>query len=157
MITYLADIFTNNITWIVIWASVFVIALVVEFSTDQLISIWFCGSSIVALILAIFNVYWWIQIIVFAVLSAILLVLSKFVFFKNRKKEETIPTNVDSLIGKEMTITKVVTKEKFGEGQIRDVVWSVSLSEDESDPIQVGEKAIIKEIVGNHIVVTKKN
>lgn len=157
MITYLADIFTNNITWIVIWASVFVIALVVEFSTDQLISIWFCGSSIVALILAIFNVYWCIQIIVFAVLSAILLVLSKFVFFKNRKKEETIPTNVDSLIGKEMTITKVVTKEKFGEGQIRDVVWSVSLSEDESDPIQVGEKAIIKEIVGNHIVVTKKN
>lgn len=150
----LATFIESNVTWIIIWVAVFVFALVVEFTTDQLISIWFCGSAVIALILAIFNVVWWAQLIVFAIVSGILLYLSRFIV-KRKLKDKDVPTNSDSLIGQEIYVTKEVTPLENGEGKVRDVTWTCKLAENE-EVITKGEYAIIEKIEGNHLIIKKK-
>ena len=58
-----------------VWLAVVVFTLIIEFSTTDMISIWFAGGALVALILAAFNVWWVIQLIAFIVVSAVLLAL----------------------------------------------------------------------------------
>lgn len=149
--TLLLSLIDNQITWIVVWISVFILALIIELTTEQLVSIWFCGSAVICLILAIFSVPWWIHLIVFILASSILLVVSRFLIKKDQQK--SVPTNTDSLIGQEIKIIKEVTSSSYGEGKVRDVVWSILSKEGE---IKEGEIAIIENIEGNHLIVRRK-
>lgn len=154
MLNILTTIFSNNITWVVIWVIVFAIALTVEFSTEQLISIWFAGAAVIAIILAACSVVWWVQLVVFTCLSGILLACSRLIF--KPKKDIDVPTNSDQMIGKEIIVTKDVTPLEKGEGKFRDVTWSVALSSEDQEPIKAGEIALIKDIVGNHLIIERK-
>lgn len=149
--TLLLSLIDNQLTWIIIWIAVFILALIIELTTEQLVSIWFCGSAVVCLILAICSVPWWVHLIVFVVASSILLVVSRFLIKKDQQK--SVPTNTDSLIGQEIKIIKEVTNSEYGEGKVRDVVWSI-LSKD--GDIKEGEIAIIENIEGNHLIVRRK-
>ena len=66
--TFLLDY--SNIDWtfwlmIGIWLSIFIVTLYIELNTADVTIIWFCLSSLVCFILALFNIYFIIQIIVF--------------------------------------------------------------------------------------------
>ena len=53
-----------------IWLGVFVIALIVEGVTTSVVSIWFALAAIVSLIVSFIpNVAWWVQLIIFLVIS----------------------------------------------------------------------------------------
>ena len=55
--------------WI-IWLSIFVIMLIVEASTTELVSVFFALGALVAMIISFIpNVEWWVQLIVFVVVS----------------------------------------------------------------------------------------
>ena len=69
---------------ILIWLVVVVLAIVVEVNTIQLVSVWFAISGFVAMILAAFGCLIEIQLIVFVLLSAILIIISRF-FVKKLK------------------------------------------------------------------------
>ena len=153
LLSYLTSIFNNQIFCIVLWIAVFLIALCIELSTSQLVSIWFCGGALVSLILAIFSVPLLYQIIVWVVVSGLLLLLSKLVF-KKKLDVATTKTNADSMIGERILITKEVSKETMGEGKIRDVVWSIIVDDDII--IKEGEFALVKDIRGNKLVVSRK-
>lgn len=60
-----------------IWIAIIVLAVMIKASTTSLISICFIPSGIIALILCMFAVAEWIQILLFFVISFILLFLSK--------------------------------------------------------------------------------
>lgn len=145
------NIMTNEVTWIIIWIVLFILALLIELSTEQLVSIWFCGSAIICLILAICTVPWWIQLICFVVVSSILLVVSRFLIKKDQLK--SVPTNADSLINQEIKVLKKASSTSYGEGKVRDVVWSIKTS---SGEIEEGETGIIKMIEGNHLIIERK-
>ena len=149
----LASIFNNQIFCIVLWIAIFLIALCIELSTSQLVSVWFCGGALVSLVLAIIGIPVLYQILVWVLVSAILLILSKFVFKKKLDVADT-KTNADSMIGEKILITKDVSKETIGEGKIRDVVWSIIVEDDII--IKEGEFAIVKDIRGNKLVVSRK-
>ena len=53
--------------WIV-WLAIFVIAVIVEASGPSLVSIWFALGALVTLIIS-FLAPWWVQLIVFIVVS----------------------------------------------------------------------------------------
>ena len=62
------------ISLIVVWLVIFVVSVIIEACTTELVSIWFSAGSIIALILsAIPNVPFYIPIIVFIVISLTLL------------------------------------------------------------------------------------
>lgn len=151
----LTNILDSNITWIVFWTIIFIVTLLVEISTTQLVSIWFSGASIISFILALCSVPYWIQIVVFVVSSALLLFLSKFLFKDKILKFKKSPTNADTLIGQEIKLTKGVSLLEYGEARIRDVIWTIAV--DDNVQFKKDEIVVIKEIKGNKLIVTKKN
>lgn len=150
----LTELFESQLFGIVFWVAIMLIAIVIEVTTVQLVSIWFAGGAVVGIILAIFNVGFVWELLGFAVASSILLLLSKFVFKKKIEVKDT-KTNSDSLVGLELIVTSRVTDRTCGEGKIRDVVWTVITND--NTPIESGEYAVIKEIVGNKLLVTRKD
>ena len=148
MLAVLANI---NVAYVIIWVVVFIAAIVIEFSTMELVSIWFAISAIPSLIMAAFGVNIWYQVLAFAVMSAIAFVITKL-FIKKKIKVNPSATNADSLIGNDILIISDVTPTQNGEGKVRDIVWTVT----SKDFIAKGEFAIVKEIKGNKLIVIKK-
>ena len=100
---------------IIIWAAVVAVALLVEYFTCELVSVWFAGAGIFALILAAFGVDIWIQIVVFFVIAGLLIGFLRSIV-KRKLDKDHVPTNiVDTYVGREM---KLVTDPVDGEGEI---------------------------------------
>lgn len=140
-----------NALHLTVWILVFIIAIVVEISTQELVSIWFSVGAIPAIILAAFGLSFWWQLGTFAVVSAIAFVLSQ-IFLKKRIKINSSATNADSLVGNEILVVSRVTPTSIGEGRVRDVVWTIASDE----TIEKDEFAIVKEIKGNKLIVMSK-
>ena len=134
-----------------IWAIVVAISLVVEFATMQMVSIWIALGALVGLILsAIGGVALEIQIIVSCVVAMISIVfLRKFALKFLHKTKDTKPA--DSIIGRPCEVTKEILKETAGEVKLNGVLWT-AISE---DTLNVGEKAVVIEAIGNKIKVKK--
>ena len=134
-----------------IWAIVVAISLVVEFATMQMVSIWIALGALVGLILsAIGGVALEIQIIVSCVVAMISIVfLRKFALKFLHKTKDTKPA--DSIIGRPCEVTKGISKETAGEVKLNGVLWT-AISE---DTLNVGEKAVVIETIGNKIKVKK--
>ena len=88
------------------WLVLLIIFVVAECLTVGLISIWFAGGALIAMFFALLGVSTVWQIVVFLVVSAILLVITRPIAVKyiNNKKEKT---NYQSVIG---TVVKVIEK-----------------------------------------------
>lgn len=140
-----------NALHLIVWILVFIIAIVVEISTQELVSVWFSVGAIPAIILAAFGLSFWWQLGTFAVVSAIAFVLSQ-IFLKKKIKINSSATNADSLVGNEILVISRVTPTSIGEGKVRDVVWTIASDE----TIEKDEFAIVKEIKGNKLIVMSK-
>ena len=138
--------------WI-IWLSLFVVALLIEAGTTELASIFFAFGAIVAMIISFIpGVEWWVQLVVFVVVSGVSLValrpLVKKVFSK-----QTRTTNVDSIIGKKLAINDV-NELGYKEVKINGITWKVE-SVDDSE-LQVGDKVEVINLRGNTLIVRKE-
>ena len=138
--------------WIV-WLAIFVVAIIIEATTTELVSIFFCFGSIVALIISFIpGASWWVQLIVFIVVSgASLLGLRPLVhkYFNKEKRN----TNVDELIGKKITILDL-NKDNIYEAKVNGLVWRVT-TVDEEEQLKENDKAEVVAISGNKLVVRK--
>ena len=85
------------ISLIVVWLVIFVVSVIIEACTTELVSIWFSAGSIIALILsAIPNVPFYIPIIVFIVISLTLLLCLRPIIKKMLNKN-TLNSNIDEI------------------------------------------------------------
>jgi len=139
---------------IFIWLTVFIIAIIVEFATSELVSIWFAGGSIIGLILScIGGVPYWAEIIVFIVVSAMLLLLLRPLTRKFLMRNG-IASNVDELIGKKATVLKGMDELNYGEVKVYGVIWTAVSSEgaiiNKDDVVEIlsidGNKLIVKKV-----------
>ena len=139
--------------WIV-WLAIFVIMMAVEASGPALVSIWFGLGALVSLIISFIpGVAWWIEVIVFTVVSgATLLVLRPL--SKKLLKRNTVKTNVDSFVGKRGYVIEDIEYLTPGAVKIGDVSWTAI-------PVNKDEKILEKEIIevvainGNKLIVKK--
>ena len=71
--------------WIYVWLAVTAFALIIEFVTADMVTIWFAGGGLVAMILAACGLEWYVHVPVFIVVSfAAMLVFRKMVIEKRR-------------------------------------------------------------------------
>jgi membrane protein implicated in regulation of membrane protease activity len=142
----------NVMVWI--WLVVFVAALVIELSTPQFVSIWFALSALICLGLSFIpNLFWWAQLIIFAVTSTALLLALRPIcnkYFIKRK----VATNTDSLIGREVRMLSEANFDSLGQAKVGDVVWSVKSKDDQVLP--EGEIVTIIAIEGNKLIAERK-
>ena len=141
--------------WI-IWLVIFVLALLIEAIGPEIVSVWFAGGAVVSLIISFIpGVEWWVQLIVFAVVSAALLVFCR-PFLAKVLKRDTIDLNADTMVGKKGVITSEVKETKFGEVVIDGVTWTAIATKDD---MAIGKDSLVKvmAVSGNKLIVMPVN
>lgn len=136
---------------IVFWSILLVAAVIAEFGTQQLVSIWFASGSIVALITAAVGGSEIVQLVVFTAVSLVLLIftrpiLQKFLRFEIRD------TNAKADLGKNAVVIQEIDPQKgTGRARLGDVEWRAVSSD--SCIIQVGSVVKVLDIDGTRLIV----
>ena len=139
--------------WI-IWLVIFVSMLVVESLGPTLVSIWFALGALIALIISFIpGVAWWIELIVFVVVSATALLALRPVF-KHLLKRNIFKSNVDSMQGKRGYVSEDITYLVPGSVKLGDVKWS-AVPQDKNTVYSKGEVVEVVAVNGNKLIVKK--
>lgn len=136
-----------------VWFGLIILFVLAEAAGPELISIWFAGGALITLVVSFFSVPFWIQLLVFVVSSALLLISTR-PLVKRKLMSKTIKTNSDSLIGQIGIVTSPINnKEGVGLVKIAGQIWSAR-SIDGSD-IPEGENVLVERIDGVKLMVKK--
>ena len=137
-----------------LWIGAVIAFVIIEAATYQLVSVWFAVGSVGGMIAYMLGFGFGAQMAVFLILSVITLLCLRPLSMK-LLKPKGLKTNADSLVGKEVLITKAVSNVgASGEGKINGMTWTVR-SEDGSD-IDKGAVAVVKKIEGVKLIVERK-
>jgi membrane protein implicated in regulation of membrane protease activity len=142
--------FINDYLMIIIWAVVLVGTVLIEFETSDLVTIWFSVGAIGALIAAALDANFFIQIAVFIVVSLVLLVLTR-PMTKRFMDKEVVKTNADRMVGMHGVVTVEIPFDGKGEIKVDSQFWTAFSTR--KDPIPVGTRVVILDIVGNKLLV----
>lgn len=129
----------------IVWLVLLVVFLIAEGVTVSLVSTWFAGGALAALLVSLFHAPVWLQAAVFLVVSVVLLCLLRPVV-KKHLKPKLVATNADSLVGKICLVTEAVDPMEGGRVKVGDVTWSARTEELQTIP--VGAKVRILKIQG---------
>ncbi len=131
-----------------IWIIIFLILLFIELVTINLVSIWFAIGSLGAYLTTYFTDNITIQVIVFIIVSIISLLITKPVVKKIRNRSIEA-TNLDRVIGQEGVVTKEISKNTFGEVNIKGSIWTATSKE----KIKKGAQVKVLKIDGVKLLV----
>ena len=107
-----------------IWIGVIIAAVVIEALSMQLLSIWFAIGGAAALITSFLTDNKIIQVVVFAIVSAVALAVIFPIVRKSLKKEH-IKTNADRYIGKLAVVTQDISNiDAKGQVKVDNQIWS---------------------------------
>ena len=133
------------------WLALAVIAAVVEFSTPQLVSLWFSIGALLAMGSAALRAEIWLQILVFAVSSVALIIITR-PLYKKFIKPNVVATNADALIGQAAVVIEDIDNvAAVGLVKVSGQVWS-AVSENGAK-IEKGQNVIVKSISGVKLTV----
>lgn len=135
-----------------IWVVLLVMFCAMEASTVTMVSLWFAAGSLVAMIAALLNGPFWLQILLFVLVSGLSLaalrpLVRKFVTPKITK------TNVDAVIGATGRVTVAVDNiAAAGQVKLGAMVWTARSTS--GDPIPEGTLVKADRIEGVKVFVT---
>lgn len=134
-----------------VWLALLGVFIAVEGATVALVSLWFIGGAAAALIFALCGLPLWSQVLVFAVVSAVLLIGLR-PFLKKYINSKKVDTNVDALIGKRAVVTEAIDNLR-GQGTVRlgGNLWSARSVGDA--PIAADTVVVIRRIEGVKVFV----
>jgi membrane protein implicated in regulation of membrane protease activity len=140
------------IPMIIIWSMVIAGALLLEFMTNDMTSVWFAAGGLAALVTAPFDLFWPWQVLIFFIVSFAFLaclrpITRKYVHAK------TVPTNLDINIGKHFKLTRDIVDGR-GEIKIGDTFWTVAAPH-EGVELKTGTEVKIIGMEGNKYIVKK--
>lgn len=134
------------------WIILFLVLLLIELATVNLVTIWFAIGAVVAFITSFFTDSSLLQFLIFVVISVVSLLVTLPLVKKFKKKEKITPTNLDRVIGKEAEVTKEIKPNHYGEVDVFGNKWTAT-----SDTIfHVGEKVIVEKMDGVKLIVKKE-
>lgn len=135
-----------------IWIGFFVLSVIVEVSTMNLIAIWFMPGTLVSIVLAIFSVPVWIQVLVWLVITVIVFAATYRLSARLRHPIHQ-PTNADRVIGQTGVVTEAISDRKqTGQVRVMGQVWS-SKTDETTDEIPVGTEVRVLRIEGVKLIV----
>ena len=136
------------------WIGVIVLAIIVEVLTDQLVSIWFVPSAIIATILDFVNVGIIWQVLVFLLVSAAGIVFAKL-FLPKIAPSGKVKTNIDAIIGERCIVTeKIDNYAGCGQVKVKGQIWSAR-GVGENDIFEVGDVLHVVAIEGVKVICKK--
>src|SRR6056297_3045187 len=139
--------------YLIVWAVVLVVSIIVEAATLALVSIWFGVGSLFALVLAYYGFSFYLQLSVFLIISF----LSLYLFIGKRDtvfKIKREATNLDQVIGDTGVVRKEIKKHDHGIVYVQGKEWT-AISKD-GEIFEVGDEVRIEAIEGIKLVVKKE-
>lgn len=146
----------NNLMWF--WLGVMLLCVVIEAATFALTTVWGAISAFVMIFVSRTNMPLKWQLILFLVLT-IVLVLTTRPFAVKKLKLGKDKTNVNSMEGQEVLVTKRISRFEKGEVKAKNgVIWSAK-NADEQDGSDIPEGSVCKivKVDGNTLSVKIKD
>ena len=137
--------------WVYVWLGITAGALILEFVTNQMVSIWFAGGGVVAMVLAAVGLDWYIHLPVFIALSLVLMLSFRKMVLKKFDNGD-VRTNADAILGKDYKLLTAITFDTPGTIKVNDVIWNAVAAE-EGKEIPEGAIVRIIDIRGNKYIV----
>lgn len=106
-----------------IWLVIFIVLVIIELITINLVTIWFAIAAVFTLLVDIITRNTMLEIIVFIVSSFLLLLLTK-PLIKKIKVKKVEATNLDMVINKIGIVTEDINQDKIGEVKVLGKRWS---------------------------------
>lgn len=129
-----------------LWLVLMVLFLVVEAGTVALVSVWFAVGSLAAAITALLGGAVWLQITVFAVVSAVLLA-TLWPLVRRYVTPKLTRTNVDAVVGTVGLVTVAIDNvSALGQVKLGTMVWTARSTS--GDPIPEGTRVRVDRIEG---------
>lgn len=145
---------TQETIQLLVWLGIAVVLGILEAATVALVSVWFAVGALAAMIPAYFGAPIWAQILVFLVISAVCLALTRS-FFKDVVKIKKQPTNSDSLIGTTGVVSsKIENLRGSGKVYISGLTWSAKTAD--GSEAEEGDVVTIERIEGATLYVMKQ-
>lgn len=140
---------------VIVWTVVLIAALIVEGATFALVAIWFAAGALGALIAAGLGASLIVQLIIFTVLAAVMLIFTR-PLLKKLFPNKFIPTNSELEIGKTAVVIEAIDNAT-GKGRVKlsGVNWA-AISENGED-ISEDEIVVVKEIRSAKVVVARNS
>ena len=132
-----------------IWILLFIILLIIELATINLVTIWFAIGAVIAYICSFFVDSYSIQMFIFVISSIITLLLTKPVVKKIKKG---ICDDKDIIIGRVGEVVESI--DDLGNGRV--VIDGISWKATSDESIKKGCKIVVKDITGVKLLVERR-
>ena len=138
-------------TMVYVWLGVAIAMAIVEASTYAMVSIWFSGGAVAAMIAALLGARFKLQLGLFIVVSAILLACLR-PLAKKRGVGKPLPTNVHRMIGMVGIVTENIDNiAATGAVKLSGVEWSARSRD--GHKVAVGDRVKVVAIDGVKVIV----
>ena len=139
--------------WLV-WLIFAVAALIIEASTEAIVSIWFCVGALISFAISFIpGVPYWGEIIIFVGVSLISFFLMRPFIKKWTAKKEKTRGYIDNLVGKKGIVLTKVDSLQSGEIEVNGMTWTASTLTNET--FEEGEVARVVSVAGNKLFLDK--
>lgn len=136
----------------ILWFVLMLVFLFVEASTVVMVSLWFAVGALAAMIAALLGAEFWLQAVLFVVVSGILLASLRPVFRKYVKPRMT-KTNLDAVIGSSGIVTaRIDNVQSVGQVKLGAMEWTARSTTGEV--IEAGAQVKVDRIEGVKVYVT---
>ena len=143
----------NMPTMLLIWLAVIIVTLVVEVITQGLTTIWFSIGAAVAAVTTVLNLNVWLQIVIFAAVSLIVMLLVR-PMAKRMLMDRITPTNMDMLLKEQALVIENIDNDAgTGKVKVRDIEWTARTESGER--IEAGKMVEIQRIDGVKLIVKR--
>ena len=135
------------------WIGVVVVTAAIEAATVQLVTVWFAVGGVAGLIAYAAGLEIWLQILIFAIVSAVALAVTRPIVkkFTNGRR---MPTNADRFIGEKAVVTEKIENDlSKGAVKIGGLEWTARSVD--SETAEVGEQVTVEAIEGAKLIVRK--
>ncbi len=138
----------------IVWVIGIVVFLLLEAATYQFICIWFAGGALGALVSWTLGAGMNVQISVFFIVAAVLLILTR-PFVKKITANRTVKTNVDVIPGKIALVTEEINNlSEQGKVKLDGMEWTARSKNGES--IEQGKQVEVLEVSGVKLIVKER-
>ena len=139
----------------VMWLIILVVLALAEAATINLVSIWFAAGALAALLVSLFCQNFWIQLVLFILVSTLCLALVRPLAQK-KFTPHLRPTNLDLLLGQDAVVTEDIDNlASTGQVKVGGQIWTARNEVEE--PIPAGTIVQVLRIEGVKIIVRVKD
>lgn len=137
----------------IFWLIVIIACIVIEILTLGLTTIWFAGGALIAFIAALLSAPLWLQIVLFVIVSALMLLFTRPFAVKFINKG-AVKTNYESMTGRVGEVVEQIDNLKAtGCVRVGGQDWTAR-SDVQEEIIPVDTKVVVKRIEGVKLIVT---